>query len=214
MKIVSLNVGLPREVRWMGKIIETAIFKEPVNRRLSVLRMNIEGDKRADPSVHGGIDKALYGYAAEHYLSWKSELEKDLPWGSFGENFSVEGGLFEDKIFVGDRFRAGSAEIVAVQPRLPCFKLGIRFRDQRFVRRFAKSGRFGVYFRVLKEGEVAPGDFLNYLGGIPRSLSIGDVGRMLTSGNHDPKLLERAAVMEFLPQRLRAYFTSLLDEGM
>src|SRR3989475_8885773 len=127
MKVVSINVGLPREVRWHGKTVLTSIFKAPVEGSVKVRHLNVEGDRQSDLAVHGGADKAVYVYPAEHYAFWRAELPGvDLPWGAFGENLTTEG-LMEDSVHIGDRFRIGSAELVVTQPRMPCFKLGIRF---------------------------------------------------------------------------------------
>jgi MOSC domain-containing protein YiiM len=211
LTIVSVNVGMPREVRWRGGVVSTAIFKEPVSRRVGVLRMNIEGDRQADPSVHGGSDKAVYAYAAEHYDAWKKELGRtDLPWGMFGENLTIAGGFTEETIQIGDRFRAGTAELLAVQPRLPCFKLGIRFGTQRIIRQFARSERFGVYFRVLQEGTVACGDTVALIATGRSGLSIRDLGRLLMKKRPDQLLMEQAVAIEALPESLRRHFRSRL----
>ena len=154
VKLVSVNVGLPREIEWKGKIVRTSIFKAPLSGPVRVAKLNLEGDQQSDLTVHGGIDKAVYAYPSEHYPFWQGELpDMDLPWGVFGENFTTKG-LLEDAVHIGDRFRAGSAELVVTQPRMPCFKLGIRFNRPDMVKRFLESGRTGFYFAVLKEGEV------------------------------------------------------------
>ena len=212
MRIISVNVSLPKDVRWRGKTISTGIFKEPVPHRVKVRTMNIDGDMQADPTVHGGPDKALYAYAAEHYDAWKRELKReDLNWGMFGENLTVHGGLFENEVFVGDRFNVGNAEVVAVQPRSPCYKLGIRFGTQRVLKQFAKSGRFGIYFRVLKEGDVGVDDTVTRISEGKGRVSIGDVGRLLLDRYPDHALLARAAALEMLPERIRNYCRALLD---
>ena len=213
MRVISVNVGIPREVRWEGERISTAIFKEPVHHRVAVRFHNLEADKQADLSVHGGRDKAVYAYASEYYALWKKELRRDdLPWGMFGENLTVEGGLFEKEIFVGDHFGCGSAELMAIQPRMPCYKLGIRFGTQRIVKQFAHSRRYGVYFRVIKEGEVGEGDSLTLLARNSHTVSIEDIGRLLLGDSRDISLLERAASIDLLPGNFREHFLSLLDE--
>ncbi len=157
-RLISVNVGAPREVVGRKKTVTTSIFKEPVEGRVVLRRLNLDGDRQADLSVHGGANKAVYAYAAEHYDYWRKELpHMDLPWGMFGENFTTEG-LLDDAVRIGDRFRVGSAEVVVTQPRLPCYKLGIRFGRADMVKRFMVSGRTGFYFAVLKEGEVGAGD--------------------------------------------------------
>ena len=213
MKVVSVNLSLPKEVKWKGTIVSTGIFKEPVHHRVEVRRLNIEGDKQADLTVHGGPDKAIYAYAAEHYSAWKIELDRpDLPWGMFGENLTIEGGFFEDVVFVGDRYSVGTAEVIAVQPRLPCYKLGIRFGTQRILNQFAASGRLGVYFRVVKEGNVGPGDAVSKIAESKCRVSIADVGHILLDRDRDPILLRRVAEEEFLPEEIRAHVNSLLDQ--
>ncbi|HEV7572807.1 MAG TPA: MOSC domain-containing protein, partial [Thermoanaerobaculia bacterium] len=136
MQVISINVGLPREVAWRDQIVRTSIFKEPVKGRVRVDRLNIEGDRQSDLTVHGGVDKAVYVYPSEHYEFWRTQLSiADLPWASFGENLTSVG-MLEDAIHVGDRIRAGSAEFIVTQPRMPCFKLGIRFNRADMVKRF------------------------------------------------------------------------------
>ncbi|MBI2115875.1 MAG: MOSC domain-containing protein, partial [candidate division NC10 bacterium] len=158
MKLISVNVGLPREVVYKGKTVKTGIFKEPVPGRVQVHRLNLDGDRQADLSVHGGPSKAVYAYPSEHYGYWRQELPgMDLPWGMFGENFTTEG-LLEDLVNIGDRFRVGSAEVMVTEPRLPCYKLGVKFGREDIVKRFLQSGRTGFYVAVLQEGEVGAGD--------------------------------------------------------
>src|SRR6266568_969087 len=152
MKILSVNVGMPKEVSWQGKLVTTGIFKEPVNAPVMLRTLNLDGDRQADLTVHGGVTKAVYAYPSEHYDYWRAELpDVDLPWAAFGENLTTEG-LFEKDLRIGDRFRIGSAELVVTQPRLPCYKLGIRFGRMDMLKRFLKSGRTGFYFAVTVEG--------------------------------------------------------------
>ncbi len=157
-KLISVNVGLPRVVEWKGRTITTGIFKEPVEGRTTLHRLNLDGDRQVDLTVHGGPDKAVYAYPAEHYAHWRQELPgMELPWGTFGENLSTEG-LLEDSVNIGDRFRIGTAEVQVTQPRVPCYKLSSKFRRDDIIKRFTASQRSGFYLRVLQEGEVAPGD--------------------------------------------------------
>src|SRR6516162_7423492 len=180
MRIVSLSVGLPREVEWHGRTVLTSIFKAPVDCRLRVTTLNFEGDEQSDLSVHGGADKAVYAYPSEHYELWRRELpQADLPWGVFGENLTTEG-LLEADIRIGDRFRAGSAEFVATQPRMPCYKLGIRFGRPDIVKRFLQSGRTGFYFALTLEGEVGAGDSIER---IPQA-ALGSRRLSITSWPH------------------------------
>ena len=156
MKVISINVGLPREVEWRGTRVLTSIFKEPVSGRVRVDRLNLEGDRQSDLTVHGGARKAVYVYPSEHYTYWREQLGELAP-GAFGENFTTEG-LLEETVRIGDRLRIGSAEFVVTQPRTPCFKLQIRFGRLDIVRRFLRSGRSGFYLAVMREGEVEKGD--------------------------------------------------------
>ena len=156
MNIISVNVGLPREVEWNGKTVTTGIFKAPVHGSVEVRTLNLEGDGQADLSVHGGPSKAgcVYAYPSEHYDSWHAELPGTaLPWGMFGENLSTAGCVEED-IRIGDEFRIGSARVRATEPRMPCYKLGIRFRRQDIIKRFLHSQRSGFYFAVVQQGRV------------------------------------------------------------
>jgi MOSC domain-containing protein YiiM len=149
MQLISTNVGLPRPVEWNGEIVETAIFKEPVSGAVRVGRLNLEGDRQADLTVHGGTNKAVYAYPSEHYPFWREELATDLPWGAFGENLTTSG-VTEDEVSIGDRLRIGSAEFVVTQPRTPCFKLIVKFGRNDMVRRFQRSGRSGFYLAVAR----------------------------------------------------------------
>ena len=175
MKIISVNVGRPRLVEWRGHTIKTSIWKSPVEGRVRVGRENLEGDQQSDLSVHGGEDKAVYAYPSEHYAYWRTELpDMQLPWGAFGENLTTEG-LLEQNVMLGDRLRAGTAEFVVTQPRLPCFKLGIRFGSERMIVRFLRSGRSGFYLAVLREGDIGAGDAVEIVAHDPQALSIADV---------------------------------------
>jgi MOSC domain-containing protein YiiM len=165
VEIVSVNVGRPREVEWRGETVRTSIYKEPVPGKVRARKLNLEGDEQSDLRVHGGEQKAVYVYPSEHYEFWRAELPgMDLPWGAFGENLSTRG-LLEDEVRIGDRFRAGTAELIVTQPRMPCYKLGIRFGTPRIVRQFLRSGRTGFYVAVLKEGDISAGDTVERLGG-------------------------------------------------
>ena len=158
MKLVSVNVGLPREVPWHGRNVTTGIYKQSVAGRVALRKLNLDGDRQADLSVHGGAYKAVYCYPFEHYAYWRKELPADeLPMGVFGENFTTDD-LLEDSVHLGDRFSVGSAEVVVTQPRLPCYKLGVRFQSDDMVRRFLASGRTGFYLAVTREGQVDAGD--------------------------------------------------------
>ena len=158
MKIVSLNTGLPREVLWRGRTVTTGIFKQPVEGRIALRKLNLDGDRQADLTVHGGVHKAVYCYPLEHYDYWTKELPgRELPMAIFGENFTTQG-LSEDSAHLGDQFSVGTAEVVVTQPRLPCYKLGVRFQADDMVKRFLASGRTGFYLAVTHEGKVGAGD--------------------------------------------------------
>jgi MOSC domain-containing protein YiiM len=158
MKVISVNVGLPRTVAWKGQVVTTGIFKAPVDGRVPVRTLNLDGDRQADLSVHGGPNKAIYAYPSEHYDFWRSELPgMELPWGMFGENFTTEG-LLEQAVNIGDQFRLGSAVAMVTQPRVPCYKLAAKFGREDIIKRFLASGRSGFYLKVVQEGEVGAGD--------------------------------------------------------
>jgi len=165
MRLLSVNVGLPREVLWRGRAVATGIWKAPVAGPVVLRTTNLDGDRQADLSVHGGPRKAVYVYPSEHYAHWRAELpEADLAvWGAFGENFTTAG-LLEEEVAIGDRFRVGTAEVQVTQPRMPCFKLGIKLGDPGMVERFLRSGRPGFYLSVLREGVVEVGDAFEPLG--------------------------------------------------
>src|SRR2546423_13912276 len=164
MKIISLNIALPRIVEWNGGPVATGIFKEPVQGPVMLRTLNLDGDKQADLSVHGGVDKAVYAYPSEHYDYWRGELPgADLLWGMFGENFTTEG-LLEEAVHIGDRFVIGEAEVIVTQPRLPCYKLGIKFGRADMVKRFLASRRTGFYFAVIRSGMVGAGNAIELIG--------------------------------------------------
>src|SRR5436190_5747658 len=158
MRVVSVNVGLPRTVRWKGREVTTGIFKEPVSGRVPLRRLNFDGDGQADLKVHGGAAQAVYAYPLEHYAFWQEQLGRELPFGSLGENLTVLWLPLEGEVAIGDRFRVGTAELTVTQPRLPCYKLGVRFRREDMVKRFLASGRTGYYLAVEVDGDVAAGD--------------------------------------------------------
>lgn len=175
MEVLSINVGLPRRIEWRGRSIETSIFKKPVSGRVHVDRLNVEGDRQSDLTVHGGADKAVYVYPAEHYSYWAGELPgAELPWGAFGENLTVTG-LDEASVHIGDRLAIGSAQFVVTQPRMPCFKLAARFDRPDMVKLFLQSGRIGFYLAVLEEGEIGAGDTITRAHSHADSVTVADV---------------------------------------
>ena len=174
--------------------------------------LNLDGDRQADLSVHGGISKAVYGYPSEHYEFWQTELpEMDLPYGMFGENFTTEG-LFEDKLNVGDRFRIGKAEVMVTEPRLPCYKLGIKFGRVDIIKRFLHSRRTGFYFAVLKEGEVKAGDEIELLSRDENEITISDITRLYAFEKGDRETLRRVVKVEALSESWRDYFLNRLQK--
>jgi MOSC domain-containing protein YiiM len=178
MKILSVNVGLPTEVTWQGKLVTTGIFKEPIEARTMMRKLNLDDDGQADLTVHGGTSKAVYGYPSEHYSFWRSQFpERDLAWGMFGENFTTEG-LLEQNMYIGDRFRIGEAEVIVTEPRMPCYKLGIKFGCADIIKRFLASRRSGFYFAVLREGMVGRGDVLQLSGREQEEISVADIVRL------------------------------------
>jgi MOSC domain-containing protein YiiM len=213
VKIVSIQVGRPREIEWRGKSVRTSIFKQPVTGPVRVKKLNLEGDEQSDLSVHGGSEKAVYAYPSEHYPWWGDELPGvELPWGAFGENLTTEG-LSETSLYIGDRLSIGSAEFVVTQPRLPCFKLAIRFGRPDMVKRFQRSGRSGFYFSVLREGVVTAGDTMEVHSLGESRMSVAEVVHLYTAEEVDPSLLRRAADAPALPASWREYFRNRLEDS-
>jgi MOSC domain-containing protein YiiM len=213
MKLLSVNVGLPRELQWNGRIIRTSIFKSPVTGRVPVRKLNLDGDQQSDLKVHGGVDKAVYVYPSEHYAFWRDELPNvDLPWGAFGENFTTEGALDDKAVHIGDRFRIGSAQFVVTQPRMPCFKLGIRFGRPDIIKRFLHSGRNGFYFSVVDEGDVAAGDTIEPVASDENGITVANIVELYTADAANQDLLHRVTDLAALPESWRAYFRKRLWE--
>ena len=212
MKLISINVGLPRIVTVNGDPVSTGIFKEPVAGRVMLRTLNLDGDRQADLSVHGGPSKAVYVYPAEHYDYWKRELPgMDLSWGMFGENFT-SAGLFESDVNIGDRFSVGSAVVMVTEPRMPCYKLGIKFGRADMVKKFLASERTGFYFAVLQEGEVRAGDPIELVGKTDPSVRVSDITRLYTRDMHNLGLLRRAVEVEALPESWKSYFHQRIDK--
>jgi len=210
MKIISLCVGRPRLVAWTGQTVSTGIFKTPVEGRVMLRTLNLDGDRQADLSVHGGPYKAVYAYPSEHYDYWREELPgTELPWGMFGENFTTEG-LDETSVHVGDRFRLGAAEVTVTQPRMPCYKLGIKFGRQDILKRFLASGRTGFYFSVQREGEVGAGDEFELIGRDGNGVTVADITRLYARDRSDFETMRRAVAVEALPESWREHFRQQL----
>ena len=213
MRVVSVNVGLPREVVWKGRTVLTSIFKEPVVGRVGVRRLDLDGDEQADLTVHGGPDKAVYVYPADYYELWREELPgMDLPWSMFGENLTVVG-LNEHTVHIGDQFRVGSALVMVTQPRLPCYKLGIKFGRDDILKLFLASGRTGFYLSVLEEGDVAAGDPITLVKRDEHAIPVSEITRLYTSGKRDHHALHHMLKLEALPEEWRDYFQERLDRS-
>jgi MOSC domain-containing protein YiiM len=216
MKLVSINVGLPREVISRGQAVVTGIFKEPVEGRVMVRALDLDGDRQADLTVHGGPDKAVYAYPSEHYAYWRETLSgMALPFGMFGENFTTQG-LLEDSLNLGDRFRIGEAEFGVTQPRMPCYKLGIKFGRDDIVRLFLASGRTGFYFRVLREGQVGAGEEIVRIARDKHNVTVSDITRLYVSKIHtaaDLKLVHRATQVEALPENWKGYLLHRFEKA-
>jgi MOSC domain-containing protein YiiM len=210
MRVVSVNVGRPRRVPWKGRVVETAIFKAPVDGRVPLRRLNFDGDRQADLTVHGGRTKAVYAYPIEHYPFWRDELGEELSFGAFGENLTVEGLPLESEIAVGDRLRVGTAELVVTQPRVPCYKLGLRFGRDDMVKRFLAAGRTGYYLAVDVEGDVGAGDAAEFLARSAARVPVAEVIRVYARDRGDVAAIERLATLEALPEDWRRYFAERL----
>jgi MOSC domain-containing protein YiiM len=212
MKILSVNVGLPKEVTWQGKLVTTGIFKEPVNRPVMMRALKLDGDQQADLTVHGGVNKAVYAYPSEHYSYWRAELPGvDPAWGMFGENLTTEG-LFEEAVYIGDRFRIGETEVMATEPRMPCYKLGIKFGRADIIKRFLASRRTGFYFAVAREGLVSAGDAIQLIGRAQQEISVADITRLYAFEKSDLEELRRAIEVEALPENWKGYFQHQLEK--
>ena len=206
MRILSVNVGLPRFVEWGGRNILTGIYKQPVAGPVPIDFLNLNGDQQADLTVHGGPDKAVYAYDTDHYVYWRNEINQDdcTP-GLFGENLTTQG-LVEYEVRIGDLFQVGSARLRAVQPRFPCYKLNIRFNDAGMVRRFAKSGRSGIYFKVVEAGVVQTDDQITLLEAARTTITIRDVNQFILNRMVDEAFRARLVALPHLPDSLKMHF--------
>lgn len=203
MKLISVNVGRPREVIWKHRQVTTSIFKEPVAGPVEAKKLNLRGDQQSDLTVHGGPNKAIYAYPSEHYAYWRNELPKiELPWGSFGENLTTEG-LLEDALHIGDKLRIGTVLLVVTQPRVPCYKLTIRFDRDDMIERFIASHTSGFYFAVVEEGQLAAGAPVEIVHRDPAAVSVDDINHLYYGDSDDAGLLRRAVSVEALPQGWR-----------
>jgi MOSC domain-containing protein YiiM len=211
MRVRSLNVARPRLVAWKGQTFSTGIFKQPVQGQVMMRRLDFDGDRQADLSVHGGPHKAVYAYPAEHYSFWRNELpEMELTWGAFGENLTTEG-LDEATTHIGDRFRVGAATVMVTQPRMPCFKLAAKFQRDDILKRFLVSDRSGFYFSVIEEGVVAAGDAIERIHEDENGISVSDINKLYRNGT-DLTLMRRVTGLEPLPVDWREHFIQKLAQ--
>jgi MOSC domain-containing protein YiiM len=191
-QILSVRVAKPKTIDYGRRQVSTSIFKEPVQGTILLRKLNLEGDEQADLTVHGGPDKALYIYPSEHYPWWRQEMpDVEFEYGKFGENLTTSG-LLEDKVYIGDQFRMGTAIVQVSQPRLPCYKLGIKFGRTDIIKKFIQSGRNGIYFSVVQEGELGVGDSIEYLRSDEHKISVRDVARLFTGQMNDEQFVQRA----------------------
>jgi MOSC domain-containing protein YiiM len=202
LRVLSVNVGLPQEIVWKGKTVQTGIFKDPKPGRVGCTRLNLDGDRQADLTVHGGTNKAVYGYPHEHYAFWRDKLPQEpLPYGAFGENLTLEG-LTEENVHIGDRFRIGTVELVVTQPRQPCFKLAAKFGGNQIVHEMLESGYSGFYFAVLRTGNIGADDTVELIETEPQAVRIADMNRIVL-GDADALLMKRAIQIDALPPEWR-----------
>jgi MOSC domain-containing protein YiiM len=210
MKLISVNVARPRLTVYNGNTINTGIFKKPVSGPVLLRTLNLDGDQQADLAVHGGPNKAVYAYPSEHYGFWREELPgMNLPWGTFGENFTTEG-LFESGSHVGDRLQIGSAIIVVRQPRIPCYKLAAKFHRKDILARFLRSGRSGFYFSVERDGVVTAGDSFEILSQEPVAITIMEMNHVFVDDRYNRELLDKAIATPALPEDWRDHFEKRL----
>jgi MOSC domain-containing protein YiiM len=211
MKLISLNIARPQLIIYKGETISTGILKKPVSGAVILRTLNLDGDRQADLSVHGGPYKAIYGYPSEHYEYWQNELPgHDLPRGAFGENFTTAG-LSEDDLHVGDRFRVGSSVLVVRQLRMPCYKLAAKFKRDDMIDRFLQSSRSGFYFSVEQEGEVCEGNLIELISRNHEGITIAEMNRVIVHDRYNRDLLQKAIHTPELPDSWREYFTARLN---
>jgi MOSC domain-containing protein YiiM len=211
MKVLSVNVALPRLVTWKGQTFNTGIFKKPVAGPVMMRKLDFDGDRQADLSVHGGPYKAVYAYPSEHYEFWRKEFpEMDLPWGQFGENLTTEG-LNERDTHIGDVLRMGHATVQVTQPRVPCFKLAAKFQRDDILKRFLQSGRSGFYLSVIEEGLAAADDEIVRIQEDENGIAVRDINKLYYHGTDVP-LMRRVVQLNVLPADWREHFAAKLAE--
>ncbi len=209
--LLSVNVGLPRDIPWQGKTVHTAVWKEPVQGRRMVRRLNIDGDGQGDLAGHGGEHRAVFVYQIDSYRYWQGHLRRtDFTYGQFGENFTVDG-LSDGEVCIGDRYRVGSALFEVTQPRVTCYRVGIRMNEPQMAALLVAHGKPGFYFRVLEEGEVEAGDEIVQVAAGPERMTVAEVNALLYMPGHQAHELERALRIPALSAGWRASFQALLD---
>jgi len=210
-RLLSVNVGLPREIEWQGRTVRTGIFKDPVRGRCQARRLNLDGDGQGDLAGHGGVNRAVYVYQMDSYRHWQEQLKRsDFVSGQFGENFTVEG-LPDNVVCIGDRFQIGGGIFEVTQPRVTCYRLGIRLNEPQMASLLTASGRPGFYFRVLQEGEVGAGDSIVQVGAATERMTVAEINALLYLPGHDPEKLRRALRIEALSPGWRASLQALLE---
>src|SRR5277367_2453081 len=214
-RLLSVNVGLPRDIEWKGRTVHTGIWKNPVLGRCRAGRLNLDGDGQGDLAGHGGEHRAVFVYQIDSYQYWREQLKRpDLgdpkSFGQFGENFTIEG-LPDDAVCIGDRYRIGSALFEVTQPRVTCYRVGIRMNEPRMAALLTSSGRPGFYFRVLEEGEVGAGDEIVKVGETKERMTVTEINALLYSPNHARDRLERALQIAALSPGWRSSFEALLQ---
>src|SRR5215475_7500360 len=209
-RLLSVNVGLPRDIEWKGRTVHTGIWKDPLRGRCRAGRLNLEGDGQGDLAGHGGEQRAVFVYQIESYRYWQEQLKRsDFVHGQFGENFTIEG-LPDDNVCIGDRYQIGGALFEVTQPRVTCYRVGIRMNETRMPALLTSSGRPGFYFRVLQEGEVQAGDEIMRVGEAEERMTVTQVNALLYSPNHAREGLERALRIKALSPGWRWSFEELL----
>src|ERR1700742_4318021 len=212
-RLLSVNVGLPRDIEWKGRTVHTGIWKDPVPGRQQVGRLNVVGDGQGDLAGHGGEQRAVFVYQIESYRYWQQQLKRtDFVYGQFSENFTIEG-LPDDVVCIGDRYQIGSALFEVTQPRVTCYRVGIRLNDPRMPALLTSSGRPGFYFRVLRQGDVGAGDEIVKVGEASERMTVAEINALLYSPNHAHDRLQRALAIEALSPGWRSSFKTLLQTG-
>src|SRR5499427_6211856 len=211
-RLLSVNIGLPRDIAWRGRTVHTAVWKEPVEGRRMARRLNIDGDGQGDLGGHGGEQRAVFVYQIESYRYWEDRLGRsDLTYGQFGENFTIEG-MADKEVCIGDRYNIGQASFEVTQPRVTCYRVGIRMNEPQMAALLTSSGKPGFYFRVLQEGEIEAGDEIVKVGDGPERMTVAEINALLYLPGHSRQQLERALRIPALTAGWRGSFQALLQQ--